>query len=134
MQNSCLYFDDFFPVKLYATFLLPIKCIFGQFLHYLIHVLWLQQYRLIRKLQMKEKYLGKVEFGQGIYFIFLSTQKKDRKKRVLNMAKLQFHIKIVLFTLFVNCFLVFVDLTIKMVVKMNSKSRFIYSSFFCLEH
>ena len=70
MQNSCLYFDDFFPVKLYATFLLPIKCIFGQFLHYLIHVLWLQQYRLIRKLQMKEKYLGKVEFGKGFYLQF----------------------------------------------------------------
>ena len=32
------------------------------------------------KLQMKEKYLGKVEFGEGLYFIFLSTQKKmDRK-------------------------------------------------------
>ena len=83
---------------------------------------------------MVTKRKGKVEFGEGLYFIFLSTQKKDRKKRVLNMAKLQFHIKIVLFTLFVNCFLVFVDLTIKMVVKMNSKSRFIYSSFFCLEH
>ena len=36
------------------------------------------------KLQMKEKYLGKVEwieFGEGLYFIFLSTQKKiDRKE------------------------------------------------------
>ena len=80
------------------------------------------------KLQMKEKYLGKVEFGEGLYFIFPSTQKKDGQKRLLNMAKLQFHVKILLFILFVNCLLEFVDLTIKMVVKMNSKSRFIYSS------